>query len=92
MRTALGRWLEAAGHDTRPGNDELHHWWVYGEGRARWRTWTELHAQLLEHMSPGMAKRAASAWFHERYGYYSGSDVNRVKHGKAPRGDRIGPG
>jgi len=82
----------AAGHDVTPGHDELHHWWVYGEGRARWTTWTELVAQLTEHVGPLKARTFASRWFFERYGYYSGSDLNRVRHGKPPRGDRIGPG
>jgi hypothetical protein len=82
----------AAGHDTTLGHDELHHWWVFGEGRARWKTWTELRDQLLEHVSPEKAATFASAWFHERYGYWSGSDLNRVKHGKPPRGNKVGPG
>jgi hypothetical protein len=82
----------AAGHDVTPGHDELHHWWVYGEGRGRWKTWTELRDQLVEHVGPVKAAVYASAWFHERYGYWSGSDLNRVKNGKPPRGKVIGPG
>lgn len=82
----------AAGHDVTPGHDELHHWWVYGEGRERWHTFTELRDQLLEHVGPAKADRMAAAWFHERYGIWPGSDANRVKHGKPPRGDRVGPG
>jgi hypothetical protein len=82
----------AAGYDVTPGHDELHHWWVYGEGRARWHTWTELYTQLLEHVPPEKAKLFASKWFLERFHYASGSDLNRVKHGKPPRGNRVGPG
>lgn len=91
-RIKLAVIARTAGVDVTPGHDRLHHWWVYGEGRARWRTWTELRDQLLEHVSPAKAERFASEWFHERYGYWSGSDLNRVKHGKPPRGDRVGPG
>jgi hypothetical protein len=67
---------------------------VYGQGRERWHTWTELHDQLaaIPEVGPEKAKVFASAWFHERFGYWSGSDINRVKHGKPPRGKRIGPG
>jgi hypothetical protein len=82
----------AAGHDVTPGHDELHHWWVLGEGRHRWHTWTELRDQLAEHVGPIKAAIYASAWFHERYGFWSGSDLNRVKNGKPPRGSRVGPG
>jgi peptidoglycan hydrolase-like protein with peptidoglycan-binding domain len=85
----------AAGHDVTPGHDRLHHWWVYGPGRGRWSTWTELLANLVEevHDKPlETLKKWASRWFFERHHYYAGSDLNRVKHGKPPRGDRIGPG
>ena len=84
----------AAGHDVTPGHDELHHWWVYGQGRARWHDWTSLYTQLaaIPEVGPEKAKRFASAWFHERYGFWSGSDLNRVKHGKPPRGHIVGPG
>lgn len=82
----------AAGRDITPGNDELHHYWVYGGGAAKWSTWTELVAHLTKHVGPLKAKTFASRWFFERYHFYAGSDLNRVKHGKPPRGDRIGPG
>jgi len=85
----------AAGHDITPGHDQLHHWWVYGPGKARWHTWTELLANLVEEVHdkpPETLKKWASRWFFERYGYYAGADINRVKHGKPPRGHRIGPG
>lgn len=84
--------IAAAGHDVTPGHDELHHWWVFGEGRTRWHTWTELRDQLVEHVGPVKAAVFASAWFHERYGIWSGSDLNRVKNGKPPRGKVVGPG
>jgi hypothetical protein len=39
-----------------------------------------------------LAKRTAAEWFHIRYGYWPGSDVNKVAHGKPPRGKVVGPG
>lgn len=87
-----------AGADSSSSASEAadrNHWkqyWVYGEGRAKWSTWTELYEHLVKHMDPLRAKLAASAWFKERFGYASGSDKNRVAHGKPPRGNRIGPG
>ena len=86
--------LATLGHDVTPGHDQLHHWWVYGKGRARWRTWTELYDQLatIPEVGPVTAAVYASAWFHDRYGYWSGSDLNRVRNGKPPRGSKIGPG
>jgi hypothetical protein len=83
---------DTQGYDVTPGHDELHHWWVYGEGRTRWSTWTELFDQLVTKVGPFKARLYASAWFKERYGYASGSDLNRVRHGKPPRGHRVGPG
>ena len=93
-------WLEsvgepvaaAAGHDITPGKDRLHHYWVFGEGAPLWNTWTELVAHLTPHVGERKAKIFAAAWFHERYGFWPGDDRNRVKHGKPPRGERIGPG
>lgn len=85
----------AAGKDVTPGSDELHHYWVAGPGLARWTTWTELLAGLVEevHDKPlETLKEWAAAWFHERYGFWPGADLNRVRQGKPPRGDRIGPG
>lgn len=77
----------AAGHDTTPGNDELHHYWTRGEGLARWRTsphpWTTLVTLLTEHVGPQKAKVFASKWFREVFGYWSGE-----RKGKNP----VGPG
>jgi phage portal protein BeeE/GNAT superfamily N-acetyltransferase len=88
--------FRAAGADTNLGGERLHYWWTKGPGLRRWvnspTPWRTLRAQLLEHMSPGMATRAASRWFIEVFGYAAGSDKHRVASGKPPRGDRIGPG
>lgn len=82
----------AAGVDTHPGGEQLKHYWLHGEGAAKWSTWTELYHHLLEYLSPGMAKRTAAEWYHLRFGIWPGSDKNRVMHGKPPRGDVVGPG
>jgi DNA topoisomerase IB len=66
----------AAGLDTHPGGEELKHYWVYGEGAAKWKTWTELEHHLLKYLAEGMAKRTAAAWFHLRYGYWPGDQRN----------------
>jgi HK97 family phage portal protein len=82
----------AAGVDTHPGGEQLKHYWLHGEGAAKWSTFTELHAHLIKYLSPDMANRTAAEWFHERYGIWPGADLNRVKHGKPPRGHNVGPG
>jgi HK97 family phage portal protein len=90
----------AAGHDVIPGHDELHHYWVAGPGLAEWRgspkPYTTLVALLQEHVKPPKPletyKRWAAAWFHEVFGFWPGSDLNRVTHGHPPRGKRVGPG
>jgi hypothetical protein len=89
----------AAGHDTTPGHDELHHYWVAGPGLARWaespKPWTTLLANLVEEVKDKpleVLKKWASAWFLEHFHYAAGSDKNRVAHGHPPRGSRIGPG
>ena len=85
---------EAERADLNPTGDDdvFKRYWIYEEGRARWNTFTELVAHLVKHVSPSKAKRIAADWFHERYGFWPGDDRNRVRQGKPPRGDRIGPG
>jgi hypothetical protein len=90
----------AAGHDTTPGHDELHHYWVAGPGLAEWRgspkPFTTLVALLTEHVKPprptSTYKKWAATWFHEVFGFWPGSDLNRVTHGHPPRGHVVGPG
>lgn len=74
------------------GRNDLKHYWLRGEGAAKWSTWTELYHHLKKHMAAEMAKRVAAEWFHERYGIWPGADLNRVAHGKPPRGHQVGPG
>lgn len=73
--------VEATANPKPGSRGYLKWWWVYGPGRARWTTWTELHTQLMEHISKAMADRVASAWFHERHGYWPGH-----QRGKNPKG------
>lgn len=78
------------------GAAQLHEYWTKGEGLAKWADapdpWTQLYHHLLKYMSPGKAKRTASQWFHDVFGFWPGSDLNRVTHGKPPRGKKVGPG
>lgn len=74
------------------GAERLKRYWLLGEGRAKWNTFTELLHHLVKYMEPELAKRTAAQWFHERYGFWPGADLNRVKHGKPPRGQVVGPG
>lgn len=81
--------------DVRPGDGNaavLKRYWLFGPGRAKWNTWTELYGHLKKYMNPEFAKRTAAQWYHEGTGMWPGSDANRVAHGKPPRGKRIGPG
>lgn len=94
---AAQRFREAAGRDATPGNDQLRHYWTRGEGLPKWlghpHEWTALYHHLLKYApTPEAAKRWATDWFHEVKGFYPGSDLHRVEHGKSPRGHRIGPG
>jgi hypothetical protein len=76
--------------------ERLHLYWTKGEGLAKWADkrdpWTELYHHLVKYMNPDMAKRTAAQWFHEVFGFWPGSDLNRVTHGQPPRGKRVGPG
>jgi hypothetical protein len=86
----------ALGHDVTPGHDQLHHYWTRGEGLAKWvdspKPWTTLVAELTKYVGPEKAKVYASRWFIEVFGFAAGSDLNRVTHGKPPRGHLVGPG
>jgi tRNA U34 5-methylaminomethyl-2-thiouridine-forming methyltransferase MnmC len=75
----------------------LHDYWTKNpEGLSKWadttQPWTNLFRHLLKFLPEDEAKRTASVWFHDVFGFYSGSDLNRVTHGRPPRGRLIGPG
>lgn len=81
--------------DARPGDGnagELRRYWTVGAGRAKWSTWRELRDHLMKYLPPEEAKRTAAQWFHDVHGYWPGADLNRVAHGKPPRGKVVGPG
>lgn len=71
-------------------------YWTKGKGLAKWadtpRPWTALHAELGKFMDDDEAKRTAGQWFQDVFGFAAGSDLNRVTHGEAPRGSKVGPG
>lgn len=81
-----------------PGNGEaFHRYWTKGPGLAKWaespKPWTTLHALLAEYIKDkNELDRTTSAWFQDVFGFSAGSDLNRVTHGKPPRGKKIGPG
>jgi hypothetical protein len=76
--------------------ERLHDYWTKGEGLAKWAPtddpFTELYHHLLKYLPDDEAKRTAANWFHDVFGFWPGADLNRVTHGKPPRGQRIGPG
>lgn len=78
------------------GAHQLHEYWTKGEGLAKWadspHPWTSLYHHLLKYMNAEKAKRTASQWFFDVFHFWPGSDLNRVTHGKPPRGHKIGPG
>lgn len=86
---------EATPEDVK-NTERLRLYWTKGEGLAKWAEtdspWTHLYHELVKYMNPEMAKRTATVWFHDVFGFYPGSDLNRVTHGKPPKGKVVGPG
>lgn len=73
--------------DLHPGDPgQLKKYWLSKEGLAKWATkphpWTALYRQLARHMNPEMAKRVASQWFHDHFGYWPGSRKGKNPVGK----------
>lgn len=89
-----------AGREVTPqdakNTERLRAYWTKGKGLAKWAEtdtpWTHLYHELLKYMEPELAKKTATVWFHDVFGFYPGSDLNRVTHGKPPRGKVVGPG
>lgn len=69
------------------GPNSIKYYWTRGEGLSKWvgnpHPWTALFHHLQHHMSVEMAKRCASQWFFEVFGFWSGD-----RKGKNP----VGPG
>ena len=67
--------------------NQLKIYWTKGEGLKRWAAsphpWTALYNELKKHMSNERAKRVASKWFEEVFGFPPGA-----RKGKNP----VGPG
>lgn len=69
------------------GGENLKKYWLHGEGLKKWATkphpWTTLYHHILKHVgSPGKAKRIASQWFHDHFGYWPGSRKGKNPVGK----------
>ena len=70
------RWQGQDADEFAADRDQLKMYWIYGEGRGRWNSWTELYRHLRKHLPDGYARRTAAEWFHERYGYWPGDRRN----------------
>jgi hypothetical protein len=73
--------------DLHPGDPgQLKKYWL-GKGLSKWATkphpWTALYHHILKHVkNPGKAKRIASQWFHDHFGYWPGSRKGKNPVGK----------
>jgi hypothetical protein len=77
--------VELFAHE-RADADNLKAYWLHGPGLKKWATkphpWTALYHHILKHVGmPDRAKRIASQWFHDHFGYWPGS-----RKGKNPVG------
>ena len=75
--------------DLHPGDagNNLKKYWLSKEGLAKWATkphpWTALYHHILKHVgNPGKAKRIASQWFHDHFGYWPGHRKGKNPVGK----------
>ncbi|MCX5066650.1 hypothetical protein OOJ91_12250 [Micromonospora lupini] len=72
--------VAAAAADTE--SNQLKRYWLHGEGLKKWATsphpWTALYRHLKKHVDSERAKRIASEWFHEHFGYWPGSKEHRA--------------
>lgn len=82
--------------DVNIDDDTFRRYWTEGPGLRKWlghpHEWTALRNHLLKYVGPERADRIASQWFHRVKGFWPGSDLHRVEHGKPPRGHLVGPG
>jgi hypothetical protein len=75
--------------DLHPGDagNNLKRYWLSKEGLAKWATkphpWTALYRHILKHVkNPEKAKRIASQWFHDHFGYWPGHRKGKNPVGK----------
>lgn len=71
----------------RADADNLKDYWLHGPGLKKWATkphpWTALYHHILKHVGvPARAKRIASQWFHDHFGYWPGSRKGKNPVGK----------
>lgn len=70
----------------RADSNALKRYWLSKEGLAKWAAsphpWTALYNQLRKHMNNEMAKRVASQWFHDHFGYWPGDRGGKNPVGK----------
>jgi hypothetical protein len=82
--------------DVVPNDEVFKRYWTTGKGLRKWlghpHEWTTLRNHLLKYVGPERADRIAAEWFHLVKGFWPGSDLHRVEHGKPPRGKVVGPG
>ena len=81
-----GEQLRADLHPGDAGNN-LKKYWLSKEGLAKWATkphpWTALYHHILKHVgNPEKAKRIASQWFHDHFGYWPGDRKGKNPVGK----------
>lgn len=79
--------FERADLNPGDGGDVLKKYWLSGKGLAKWATkphpWTALYHHILKHVkNPEKAKRIASQWFHDHFGYWPGSRKGKNPVGK----------
>ncbi|WP_433460705.1 phage protease [Micromonospora sp. CA-248212] len=62
-------------------DNNLKRYWLAGPGLKKWATsahpWTALYRHLRKHVGSERAKRIASEWFHEHFGYWPGDRRHR---------------
>lgn len=61
--------------------NQLKRYWLHGEGLKKWANnphpWTALYRHLKKYVGSERAKRIASEWFHEHFGYWPGDRRHR---------------
>jgi hypothetical protein len=73
--------------DTSSGIDRR-----FRPGKCKGNSWSDSHSHFVKHMGPATAARTTSAWHHAASGRSTGSNLNRLRQGKSPRGEVTGRG
>jgi len=61
-------------------------------GRRKANSRTEFRYHFVKYTGPAMTARTTSAWYHAANRLWAGSDPNRLRQGKSPRGEVTGRG